>query len=66
MNKDELDEKIRKALRNSSITLVAAAVVSLVSLMIDFKDTTGSPGCWFQRSGAIAVLLAAGVEYWLL
>ena len=65
MTEAELEEKIKKTLHDSVVVLIVAGFIALVSLICDFSGSCGSNMYSFQRSGAVAVLLAAGVEYWL-
>ena len=64
MTDDEIDEKIRKTLSSSvpilwiSFGIVVASLITNLFMLQD-KD----PYYWFQRSGALMVLLSAWVEY---
>ena len=64
MNDDELECLIRKTLKNATIVLGFSLILCVISLIADIYSANNDRIFWFQRSGAIAVLFAAAVEYW--
>lgn len=65
MTDKEIDQGIRKTIRNSIIVLIGTFIFVVVCLYIDFISASEDRYYWFQRSGSVAVLLSAGVEFWL-
>lgn len=66
MNDSEIEPLIQKTLRNATGALIFVFLVCLVSFIADIVAGVEDRTYWFQRSGAIAVVLVACIEYWLL
>jgi len=63
MTDDEIDRKIRDTFSYCMPVFGMALVFPIISLAIDIFGKGANPLYWFQRSGAVAVFLAAWGEY---
>lgn len=62
----EIEPLIKKTLKNATGALIFVFLVCLVSFIADIVAGAENRNYWFQRSGAIAVVLVACIEYWLI
>jgi len=62
---NEIELFIKNTLLKSTVALTLVTIICTVSLVYDVKITRADSYYWFQRSGSIAVLLSACVEFWL-
>lgn len=66
MNDSEIEPLIKKTLKNATGTLIFVFFVCFLSFIADVVAGAENRTYWFQRSGAVAVVLVACIEYWLL